>query len=123
MNEKLVEEIREYLLENSEERLDICRQINDHDGSMDFSDAIDLEEVASYTDAYELARSIIFGNVKNVEDLVRYNGYDNLESVSEDELEEESKDYINEIIKFIKSYGTQYIYNSDLEEMIEDIEE
>lgn len=97
MREETRELLKNWLEENGEDRLTICREINSYDGSMDWADTYDLEELASCTDAYELARSIIYGNVTNIENEVRYDGYMNLENVDEYDLEKESADYITEI--------------------------
>ena len=122
MREQTFEAMRTWLEENAEERLNICRSINSYNGSMDFCDTRDLEEIASFTDAYELARSIIYGNVTNIEDEVRYNGYGNLESVDSYDLEKESADYITEIIDFIDTNGFSDIYCDELEEIYNESE-
>ena len=123
--------MEEWLKENSEERLNICKSINSYDGSMDFSDFTYIEDLSEYVDAYELARSIVYGNVTSTENPVRYNGYANLENVSEYEIEEESENYISEIIDFIDSNGffdlncdeLEEVYNESEEEIEEDEDE
>ena len=123
MKEQTYEAMKTWLEENAEERLDICKSINSYDGSMDFSDFTHIEDLAEYTDAYELARSIVYGNVTNIENPVRYNGYANLENVDEYEIEEESENYISEIIDFIDSNGFINIYCDELEEIYNELEE
>ena len=76
-----------------------------------------------FRSAYELARSIIYGDVTNIEDEVRYNGYGNLESVESYDLEEKSADYITEIIDFIDSNGFSYLNCDELEEVYLESEE
>ena len=122
MKTKTMEEIRNYLLENPSERLEICKQINSYDGSMDFTNIAYIEELAETMNAYELARAIIYGDVNNIDGLVRFNGYGNLESVDEYDLESESKDYIEEIINHIDEYEFQNISNLDLECLYDDYE-
>ena len=123
MREETRELLKNWLEENSENRLTICREINSYDGSMDWADTYDLEELASFTSAYDLARAIIYGEVNNIEDEVRYNGYGNLETVDEYELEEESKNHIEEIIDFIDTNGFSDIYCDELEEIFNESEE
>ena len=123
MKERTYEAIYTWLEENVEERLEICRNINSYDGSMDWADSWDLEEIASFTDSYELARAIIYGNVTNVNENVRYNGYGNLENVSDYDLEKESENYISEIIDFIESNGFSYLCCDELEEIYNENEE
>lgn len=122
MRAQTVEAMRTWLEENAEERLNICKSINSYDGSMDFCDTKDLEDIAGYMDAYELARSIIYGNVGNIENEVRFNGYGNLESVDSYDLEEESANYITEIIDFIESNGFSDVYCDELEEVYNESE-
>ena len=117
MREQTIVSMRTFLEENAEERLNVCRNINSYDGSMDFCDTQDLEDIASYMDAYELARAIIYGNVRNIKNEVRFNGYGNLESVDSYDLEKESANYISEIIDFIDSNGFLNIYCNELEEI------
>lgn len=70
----------------------IYRSAMQYDGSFDFVDTFDLEDLAEMTETYEFGRSIIYGNVTNVCDPVRYDGYGNLESVSEYTLNDECRD-------------------------------
>lgn len=124
MNELQSNAIREYLNNNSEERLAICRDINAYNGSMDFCDTWDLEDLCNDTNnTYEIVRAIIYGDVENTNDPVKYNVYGNLESVSEYDLERESEDYIDEIIEFIDRHGTRYITDSaEIEDILENEE-
>ena len=123
MKTKTIEVIRNYLLENAEERLQICKEIDSYDGSMEFVRVTSIEELAETMDAYELARAIIYGNVVNVESEVRFNGYANLENVTSYDLQEESKEYIEEIIDYIDDYEFHYINNIDLENLYDESEE
>ena len=123
MKTKTIEAIRNYLLENPEERLQICREIDSYDGSMEFTRTTTIEELAETMDAYELARAIIYGEVDNIDFDVRFNGYSNLESVTSYELEDESENYIQEIIDYIEDYGFRYINNEDLESLYNENED
>lgn len=122
MKSKTIEVIKNYLLENPEERLQICKEINSYDGSMDFADTTTIEELAEIMDAYDLARAIIYGNVGNVDFDVRFNAYMNLESIYPYDLENESENYIDEILEHIEDYGFQHLNNIDLEILYDDYE-
>ena len=122
MNTKTKQEIRNYLLENSSKRLELCKQINCFNNSMDFADTTTIQELAETMDTYELARAIIYGEVNSIEDDVRFNAYMNLESVTTYDLEGESEDYIDEIIEHIDDYGFQHLNNIDLEILYDDYE-
>ena len=67
------------------------------DGSFDFLDTYDIEDIADMLSGYELARAIIYGDVTNICEPVRFNGYGNLENVSEWEIDSEAQDNIPEL--------------------------
>ena len=73
-------------------------------------------------DAYTLASAIIYGDVKNLDLPVKFDGYANLKSIYPYDLEGESEDYIDEIIEHIDDYGFQYLNNIDLEILYDDYE-
>ena len=123
MNTKTRNEIKNYLLENAEERLQICKEIDSYDGSMKFTRTTTIEELAETMDAYGLARAIIYGNVDNVDFDVRFNGYANLESVTSYDLEDESESYIEEILDYIEENGIEEFTNIDLENLYNESEE
>lgn len=113
------EKATEYLQENTSELLQACREANSYNGQFDFCDYYeDIEEVCDFMSGYELARAIIYGDVTNVIDPVRFNGYGNLENVTEYELEQEALDYIDELLDFIEEYPEE-ISNSELVEILE----
>lgn len=78
----------------------------------------DIEEVCDFMSGYELARAIIYGDVTNVVDPVRFNAYGNLENVTEYELEQEALDYIEDLLDFMKQHPNE-IDNDDLLEILE----
>lgn len=123
MKSKTIEVIKNYLLENAEERLQICKEIDSYDGSMEFTRTTTIEELAETMDAYELARAIIYGNVDNIDFDVRFNGYANLESVTSYDLEDESESYIEEILDYIEENGIEEFTNIDLENLYNESEE
>ena len=122
MNTKTKQEIRNYLLENPSERLQICKQINCFNNSMDFVDTTTIQELAETMDAYTLAGAIIYGDVKNLDLPVKFDGYENLKSIHSYDLEDESESYIDEIIEHIDDYEFQYLNNIDLEILYDDYE-
>lgn len=86
---------------NDADLLSICREARSWDGSFDFVDAFDIEDLCEMLPAYDVARSIIYGDVTNVNDMVRFNAYGNLESVCEWDLEREARDSIDEIADWL----------------------
>jgi len=100
--DKLVE-----LFENDNDLLvEVTRSLNANNGGWEFVDSYDLEELCSMFDnAYEVVRAVIYGNVDNVMDNVRYNGYGNLESCTE-------QDIIDDCLADVR-YIAQEFLNSD----------
>jgi len=81
--DKLVE-----LFENDNDLLvEVTRSLNSYGGGYDFVDSYDLEDLCGmFKNTYEVVRAVICGNVDNVMDNVRCNGYGNLESCTEQDV-------------------------------------
>lgn len=100
MNEKLLRERIEEL--DDEMLLSLYRECNEWDGSFDFLDVWELEDLChNYANAYDIARAIIYGDVRNVIDNVRFNAYGNLETVDDYDLYNECREYIDELIYWL----------------------
>lgn len=56
----------------------------------------------SFISAYDAARAAHYGTINWYDDYIRFNGYGNLESLSEHELSLEADDYIDEIYEWGK---------------------
>ncbi len=99
MNEKLLRERIEEL--DDKELLALFRECNGWDGCFNFVDVWDIEELGNSMDTYRLVRAVIYGDVRNVVDNVRFNGYGNLETVSEYDLYNECEDNKDELIEWL----------------------
>lgn len=86
-----------------EELLQLYRECNSYDGYFDFCDIWDIEELCNCynNDCYKLVISIIYGNVRNVIDYVRFDGYGNLESVDDYDLKQDCYDYIEDLTDWL----------------------
>lgn len=114
---EIIERLKDY---NGKDLLSICREAHSWNGSFDFADVFDIEDLCSMMSAYDVARSIIYGDVTNVNDMVRFNAYGNLENVSEWDLEEEARDNIDEIADWLMdNYDQTYSLYSDDAELFE----
>lgn len=126
MNTK--EKIMELLEEVSDDNLlSLTRESNSYDGSFDYADTYESIEdlVEIMDDKKEIARAIIYGNVENMVDPVRFNGYGNIETISEYELVKECQSDIDEIAEWIVDNGTSNIYTlvDEVEEVLNEQEE
>lgn len=126
MTDATFEAMQAWLEENPEVRAEMCREINNYDGSMDFVDVFDSIEDAIAElgiDAVEAARMTFFGDVDNWFNAVRIDVYGNFADAGPDAqeyVEEESAEYINEIIDFIDTHGfDEFGYVNDISELEE----
>ena len=97
-----MKKIREYLLNDVEELEVIVSEINGWDGSLDWLEAHENDE--DFFDIYfsntiEAVRSVCYGNYNYSDDLVRFDGYGNLESFDRWEYEDELKELIEEYLE------------------------
>lgn len=122
MNEKLLKERIEEL--DNKELLALFRECNGWNGSFEFCKVWDIEELSGYIDTYKMARAIIYGNVTNVVDNVRFNGYGNLETVTDYDLYNECEDNKDELIEWLldNSYNIDLDYYIDVDGLEEDEE-
>ena len=123
---KIYEEIKDYLLNHIDEIGDIIIEINSIDNSLDFleywNNDDDFFNTFFYNNPTEAVRSAYYGDYNYCDDYVRFNGYGNLESFNDYDLEKEYKEYINEIVNaLLKHYQEIGITDDNLKELIEKI--
>lgn len=72
----------------------------------------------SFISAYDAARAVHYGTINWNDDYIRFNGYGNLESLSEYDLSLEADDYIDEIYEWGKfeNYIDMSEFSSDDDE-------
>ena len=123
---KNYEEIKNYLLDHVHE-IDNMRsmisEINSIDGSLEYLDYWDNDDeffnTFFYNNPTEAVRAAYYGDYKYCDDYVRFNGYANLESFNDYDLEKEYKEYIDDIVKaLIEHYQEMSIYDNNLLEII-----
>ena len=118
-----MKKIREYLLNDVEELEVIVSEINGWDGSLDWLEAHENDE--EFFDVYfantmEAVRSVCYGSYDYSDDLVRFDGYGNLESFNRWEYEEELKDNVDDIIERLLSVYYELYIDEELKELIEE---
>lgn len=94
-------------LENlsNEDLLSLFREADDWDGSFEFCRTYEIEDLVNMLPPIDLVNCIIYGDVNNTIDAVRFNGYGNLETISSCELYDECRYYLDDIVEWIKSEG------------------
>ena len=117
------EDIKNYLLNHVDEIGNIVSEINSIDNSLEYLEYWDNDEeffnTFFHNDPMEAVRSSYYGDYNYCDDYVRFNGYGNLESFNDYDLEREYKEYIDEIVKALtEHYQEMSIYDNNLLELI-----
>ena len=120
------EEIKNYLLNHVDEIGDIIIEINSIDGSLDYLEYYENDEeffnMFFPNNPMEAVRSSYYGDYNYCDKYVKFDGYGNLKSVDDYELEKEYKDYIDEIThSLIEHYQQISICDDELIKLIEEI--
>ena len=120
------EEIKNYLLNHVDEIRDIVIEINSIDNSLNYLEYFDNDEDFFndffYNNPNEAVRSAYYGDYHYCDKYVCFNGYGNLESFNDYDLENKYKYYIDEIVKsLIEHYQQISICDDELIKLIEEI--
>ncbi|OLF87124.1 hypothetical protein B4089_3745 [Bacillus licheniformis] len=97
-----MKKVKAYLLENMEELQNVVREINTWDGSLEHLDYEYNDEeffnVFFEGKPMEAVRAVFYGDYRYMDDYVKFDGYGNLESASEYQVEKELEESIDEIM-------------------------
>ena len=127
-NEMLREKLQGLLLEDTEYLMTIVQELINWNSSLDNlrvyeNDEEFFEMFFKGTHPMEIARAICYGDYGYNDEYVRFNGYGNLESLSDYQYEKELKDNINEIVdELMENYNNIYL-PTELEEIFNNFEE
>lgn len=126
MNEKYTN-IKNYLLNHINVIGEIVSEINCLDGSLDFLEYWENDEeffnTYFYNNPMEAVRSSFFGHYNYCDEYVKFDGYGNLSSSNEYEIELEYKDYIDDIVNSLLEHYEEINISSELIKLIEEIDE
>ena len=120
-----MENIKNYLLNHVNEIGGIVSEINSIDGSLDFLEYWDNDEeffnTFFYNNPMEAVRASFYGDYNYCDNWVKFDGYENLKSVNDYDLENEYKDNIDDIVKSIlEHYEEINICDNELIKLIEE---
>ena len=123
---KNYENIKNYLLNHIDEIGGIISDINSIDSSLDYLEYYENNEeffnTFFYNNPSEAVRSSFYGDYNYCDNWVKFDGYGNLKSVDDYELEKEYKYYIDEIIdSLLEHYQEMIICDNELIKLIEEI--
>ena len=117
--ENLLNEIRELLLNDLNTLKDVVRELNSWNGCLNYLEVYNNDE--EFFDMFfegrpaEVARAIYYGDYNYNDEYVKFNAYENLESLSKYEYEEMLEENIEEITENLIEYA-EYI-SIDSEEL------
>ena len=120
------ENIKNYLLNHIDEIGNIISDINSIDGSLDYLEYYENNEeffnTFFYNNPMEAVRSEYYGDYNYCDKYVKFDGYGNLKSVNDYELENEYRDYIDDITKsLLEHYQEMIICDKELIKLIEEV--
>ena len=118
--------IKNYLLNHINVIGEIVSEINCLNGSLDFLEYWNNDEeffnTYFYNNPMEAVRSSFYGDYKFCDEYVKFNGYGNLESFNDYDLEKEYKEYLDEITNsLLEHYQEISICDDDLIKLIDEI--
>lgn len=127
MTKEKIEKVRIYLHENLDVAVDVAREINGWDGSFPEFDSVELEEFVSWyigSDASKLVDIILnsLDNLSSDTEMIRVSDYNEIEEITDEDLENEVVDYIDDIIeKLDELYPSEVsiYYDDDLKEILD----
>ena len=121
--ENLLNEIKGLLLNDFITLKDVVRELNSWNGCLDYLEVYENDE--EFFDMFfegrpaEVARAIFYGDYNYNDEYIKFNGYENLESLSEYDYEELLKENIEEIIDCLIEYvGHISIDNEELDDLL-----
>ncbi|MGV3127684.1 hypothetical protein ACEE74_11910, partial [Streptococcus orisratti] len=94
--------VRDYLLNDMEELMDVVREINGWNGDLEHLSFEENDEeffkVYFRDDPLKAVQAVCFGEYTYSDEYVRFDGYGNLESFTDFQVEEELKSSIDDIL-------------------------
>ena len=131
MTKEKITKVTEYLNDNLDVAVDVAKEINGWDGSFPEFDTVDLQEFVSWylydtTKAAELVEIILnsLDNLSSDTEMIRVN-YREIEEITDEDLENEVVDYIDEIVERLDELYPNKIsvWDKDLEELLDEEDE
>lgn len=122
-----MKKVKAYLLENMEELKDVVTQINGWNNGLDHLDYQHNDEEFFNTffegEPMKAVRAAVYGDYHYMNDYVKFDGYGNLVSVSEYDMEEELKENIDDIMDELESNFHNLCLSDELTALINEEEE
>lgn len=122
-----MENIKQYLLGDMDMLKDVVRDLNGWDGCLEHLEAYDNDEeffnVFFEGKPMEAVRASHYGEYEFMDDYVRFNGYGNLESLTEYQYQQELKDEIDNIVDLMIENRSHIHLDGELKELLDESED
>ena len=129
MMNKKIESLKGLILKDVLIGIGLVNDVNSWDNSLEYLQVFNMEDFNEIMEGYEpleIAQRIYYGDFNPNHEYFRFNGYANLESLDEYDLEDEIKDYASEIAqRTVELYeeGELDYLDEEVMEILEDQEE
>ena len=121
--EMLLNEIKELLLNDMDTLRDVVRELDGWNNCLDYLNVYNNDE--EFFDMFfegrpaEVARAIYYGDFNYNDEYIKFNGYGNLETLSEYDYEELLKENVEEVIDCLIKYVEHIsIDNEELDDLL-----
>lgn len=100
-------DLKEKLLSmDIDSKIRLIDEINSYNGALEFLWTHENDEeffnTFFFNDPYEAVRAVHFGDYNYSDPYVRFDGYGNIESLTEDDFESDFRTYIDEVVEGLK---------------------
>ena len=121
--EMLLNEIKELLLNDMDTLKDVVRELDGWNGCLDYLNVYNNDEeffdIFFANNPAEVARAIYYGDFNYNDEYIKFNGYGNLETLSEYDYEELLKENVEEVIDCLIKYVEHIsIDNEELDDLL-----
>ena len=117
-----MEELKEYLLNNEDKLAEVVSELNAWNGAFEDlyfyeNDKYTIDEL--FPSAYDFAEKCAYGDYNINDEYFRFDGYGNIETCTEQEMIQDMKDSIDDIIDVLKDEYTNIDIDDTIAELIE----
>jgi hypothetical protein len=117
-----MENVKEYLLNNEDKLQEVVAELNSWNGSLDnlefySNDEYTINEI--FATPYDFAEKCAYGDYNINDEYLRFDGYGNIETCTEQEMIQDMKDCIDDIIDVLENEYNNIDIDDKLLDLIE----
>mgnify|MGYP001370473205 CR=1 FL=1 len=117
-----MEKIMKYLAKNMEETEKVIRELISWNGSLDYLDFYENDEEffnTFFVNPHDAIRAVMFGDYNYNDEYVRFDGYGNLDSFTEKEVQDEILYHLEDIAEvLVDEWHNIHIASEELDNLI-----